>query len=297
MKSNWKLMILGGALVLAAGVAQAQEPPPGPPPDANMIGGGPEGMIGARMEILGFGEAPPGKVVTGAPYSAVAVTESKQTLADGNTIDRKVQSSLYRDSQGRTRRETALPGVGPLAASGQPHTFVMIHDPVARTAFVLHADQKVADQLSRPGNGQKHAGGFESKFQAHIQQEIANGTLIQEDLGVQTINGVSAQGTRYTKTIPAGKIGNAQPIVIISEHWYSPDLQIVVKSTRSDPRFGTTTYTITTLQRQEPAASLFAVPADYTVKQGGPHRLGRSINSIGPGGAAPAELPPPPPGE
>ncbi len=63
-------------------------------------------------------------------------------------------------------------------------------------------------------------------------EEIADGTLKKDDLGVQTINGVSAQGTRYTRTIPAGQIGNDKVIVIVSERWYSPDLQIVVKSTR-----------------------------------------------------------------
>ncbi len=70
--------------------------------------------MGGRMEILGFGEMHPGAVVAGAPYSAVAVVTSKQTLADGNSINRTTQSNLYRDSQGRTRRETTLPAAGPL---------------------------------------------------------------------------------------------------------------------------------------------------------------------------------------
>src|SRR5207249_9818645 len=85
--------------------------------------------------------------------------------------------------------------------------------------------------------------------------------LKTESLGTQTINSVTAQGTRYTRTIPAGQIGNEQPIIIVSERWYSPDLQIVVMSKRSDPRFGETTYQLTNLQRSEPAASLFQVPA------------------------------------
>jgi len=62
--------------------------------------------------------------------------------------------------------------------------------------------------------------------------------LKKEDLGVQTINGISAQGTRFTRTIAAGQAGNAKPIIITNERWYSPDLQIVIKTVRSDPRFG-----------------------------------------------------------
>ena len=304
MKSKWMLSVLSGALLLSAGALRAQEAPAGaPPPDAMGPAGGPggpEGPLGPRMEILGFGEMHPGKVVTGAPYSAVAVTETRQTLADGNTISRKVQANVFRDSQGRTRRETTLTGVGPLSATGASRTFVMIHDPVAATAFVLHQDTKVAEKLPARqgggGRGRKAPTDLQGKFEARMQGEIANGSLKKEDLGIQTINGISAQGTRFTKTIPAGQMGNDKPIVITSERWYSPDLQIVIKTTRNDPRFGETTYTVTNIQKQEPTAALFAVPADYTVKAGGVPGRGRMNRNGGPG-AAPAGQPPPPPGE
>jgi hypothetical protein len=266
MKMNRICVLASGVLLLGIPALRAQEPAvePPPPPDAFMHGG----PIGPRMEILGFGEMHPGKTVTGAPYSAVAVSETKQTLADGNVIDRKVQSNVYRDSQGRTRRETTFTGVGPLASSGQPRTMVSIHDPVASTAYVLHADTKVAEQLPVPpkrGNTANSAD-VRSRMDAHFQQEIANGTLKKEDLGAQTINGISAQGTRYTRTIPAGQIGNSNAMTVVNEEWYSPDLQLVVKSVRTDPRLGQVTYTLTNIQRTEPAASLFTVPSDYTVK-------------------------------
>jgi hypothetical protein len=105
-------------------------------------------------------------------------------------------------------------------------------------------------------------------MEARLQKEEASGAVKKETLGAQTIGGVNAEGTRITRTIAAGQIGNDKPIQIVFERWYSPDLQIVVKSTRTDPRFGTTTYTLKSVQRTEPAASLFAVPPDYTVQQG-----------------------------
>jgi hypothetical protein len=293
-KSEWVVPLLGSVLLLSSGVLRAQEPPPGPGPDLM----GPGGPIGGRMEILGFGEMHPGKVVTGAPYSAVAVIESTQTLSDGNTINRKVQTNVFRDSQGRTRREITLPAVGPLAASGQPRTFIMIFDPVATASYVLHPDTKVADKLpTSPAKG-KDPAKLEGKFEARMQEEIANGTLKKDDLGTQTINGLSAQGTRYTRTIPAGQVGNDKAIVIVSERWYSPDLQIVVKSTRTDPRLGQTSYTVTNVQRTEPAATLFAVPAGYTVQDAKPRFRGsrRGPGAPAPAGA-PADAPPPPPGE
>jgi hypothetical protein len=291
MKSKWIYLVLAGALSIGAQSTRAQEPP-GPPSGPGIRG--PGGPIGPRMEILGFGEMHPGKVVTGAPYSAVAVTETTQTLADGNTIDRKVQSNIYRDSQGRTRRETTFTGVGSLAASGQPHTMVMIHDPVAGTSYILHVDQKTADRLpARPAG--TNAGNLQGKFETRIQTEIANGTLKKDDLGTQTVNGISAQGTRYTHVIPAGQIGNANAITVVNEQWYSPDLQVVVKSTRTDPRMGQTTYTLTNIQRTEPTASLFTVPSDYAVKQANARRHGKG----GPGAPPPppADAPPAAPGE
>lgn len=296
MKSELTHILLGGALVLGTTFLRAQEPPPEPPPAPDFLM--PGGLMGPRMEILGFGEMHPGKVVTSAPYSAVGVTETIQTLSDGNTIDRIVQSNVYRDSQGRTRRETSFPAVGPLAASGQPHSVVMIHDPVSNTGYVLHSDTKIAEQLPTPPGGGKRPGGLQSKFQARIQTEISNGTLKKDDLGTQTISGISVQGTRYTRTIPAGQIGNAKPVVITNEQWYSPDLQVMVKIVRSDPRFGQTTYTLTNIQRSEPAASLFAVPSDYTVKQGTLHHGGKhGPGGEAPGGAPEAAVPPPPPGD
>src|ERR1043166_3142081 len=52
-----------------------------------------------------------GKTVKGAPYSAESVTESTQTLADGNRIINRITSAVYRDSEGRTRREQTLKGL------------------------------------------------------------------------------------------------------------------------------------------------------------------------------------------
>lgn len=287
MKTERIFLFGGAALLLGALSLHAQEPPtePPPPPDGFLAGG-------PRMEILGFGEMHPGKVITGAPYSAVAIAETRQTLADGNVIDRKVQTNVYRDTQGRTRHETTFSGVGPLAASGQARTMVRIHDPVSGTAYILHADTKVAEQLPIPPGGPKNKGNLQSRFEAHFQQEIANGALKKEDLGTQTINGLAAQGTRYTRTIPAGQIGNASPITVVNEMWYSTDLQVPVKIVRNDPRFGQTTYTLTNIQRMEPAASLFTVPSDYTVQQATVRGHGR--RGMGGPPPAPADAPPPP---
>jgi hypothetical protein len=290
----WTIGVAGVAFVLSGGLARAQDgiavgPPPGPaevlsaPPTLMMMQGDPVGMegpsttvMGERIELLGFDAGHGGKVVTGSPFGATTISKSTQTLADGNRIVRESQGSLYRDSQGRFRREAALPGIGPLP-SGHPKPFVSIHDPVAGTDIMLMPDIKVAHVIpSPPGNGKFAHNVFFStgqpgfKGEYHAQPKTGD-NVKTEDLGTQAIGDVVAKGTRYTRTIPAGAIGNENPIVVTSEDWYSSELQMVVSSKRNDPRFGESTYTLTNILRQEPDASLFTVPADYSVQQGPEH--------------------------
>jgi hypothetical protein len=286
-------LVLSGALLWSAGLAKAQEAAPPPPPPMAMLQtpGEEVGIIGERIEFMGFEGMHGGKVVTGAPFSGVAVSESTQTLADGNHITRKTQTNLFRDAQGRVRREVTLPAIGPLATPGEPKSFVFIHDPVANSSYILHPDMRSAEKLGKPFGGMR--GGMHGAMNGNMvyrkEEASADGNLKREDLGTQAFASVSAQGTRITRTIPAGEIGNDKPIQVISERWYSPELQIVVKSTRNDPRFGMTTYTVTNIQKTEPDASLFTIPADYTVKEGGRGPGGRHRHGVG------KEAPPPAP--
>src|SRR5260370_38446495 len=91
--------------------------------------------MGDRVELLGFEGMHGGKVVTGAQFSAVGVSESTQTLADGNHITRKTQTNLFRDSQGRFRKEVTLSGFGPLAAPRTPKSLEFSNDRGSDTNF------------------------------------------------------------------------------------------------------------------------------------------------------------------
>lgn len=266
-------LVLSGALVLSAAAVQAQRHGPDGPP------------FGAPMELMGFEGMHGGRVVKGAPFSATATSETTSTLQDGSVLHRTSQVSVYRDSQGRSRHEATFTGFGPLTASGAAKTMVSISDPVAGVHIMLDNENKVARTSAfhthgGTGANAQSAPAFEGKMQERLQQDEAAGLLKKESLGTQTINGLVAEGTRTTHTIPAGQIGNEKALQVVSERWYSADLQIVLKSTRTDPRFGTTTYTVTNIQRTEPAASLFTVPANFTLQTG-------SRRPGGPGGRAP----------
>ena len=88
-----------------------------------------------------------------------------------------------------------------------------------------------------------------------------------EDLGMKTINGVEAKGTRTTRVISAGREGNDQPLTVIHETWFSTALGIPVMSINDDPRVGTSTMELTDIERGEPDPALFQVPEGYTVKE------------------------------
>jgi hypothetical protein len=85
-------------------------------------------------------------------------------------------------------------------------------------------------------------------------------------LGTKDIDGVKAEGKSVAYTIPAGEVGNKNPITVTTESWYSPELQVTVYSKHSDPRSGDNIYRLANIKRAEPASTLFAVPSDYTVK-------------------------------
>lgn len=206
--------------------------------------------------------------VKGAPYSAQAVTEVDQTLADGNKIHRTTTAAVYRDSEGRTRNEPLIGGVGPLAPSDSPQ-LVMINDPVSGLNYLLDPARKSAIKTALPARNagtRRHAPGPGAAVR-HVPGGSAPAAQT-ESLATKQIEGVQAEGTRITTTVPAGQIGNDRPLAIVTERWYSPQLQAVVLMTHSDPRTGQNTYKLTKISLAEPDRSLFEVPAGYTVTQG-----------------------------
>ena len=114
------------------------------------------------------------------------------------------------------------------------------------------------------GNGPVHAG----TQGVQPAQQISLGDPKIDQLGSQMIAGVQAEGTRTTLTIPAGQIGNQNPLLIVTERWYSKNLEATVLAKHSDPRFGTSSYQLSNIQRTEPPASLFQIPSGYTIEEG-----------------------------
>ncbi|MFO7692164.1 MAG: hypothetical protein R6V57_03660 [Vicinamibacterales bacterium] len=229
--------------------------------------------------------------VIGAPYTAEAASESVQVLTDGNRIVRRSESRVYRDGKGRTRREELRP-------DGQVSS-IAISDPANGTSFMFDPAENVAhrNRVVTFTSSAGVAGGtpsnkeitltFSPDSKAHAELKTAQAENVtvtsrrrmgaadsagtsspatKQDLGEQVIEGVTTKGTRTTTVIPAGAIGNEQPITVTSEEWFSPDLKVLLMTKHADPRSGETTYRLTGITRGEPDPSLFELPAGVTIK-------------------------------
>ena len=371
-------------------VAAQQPPSTAPPPPDSLFYVSTAAPL--RLDVLGAEGVVPGGVVKDKPYSADSITESIQILADGNRITHKNQARVYRDSQGRTRREQTMGSLGVFQGPSAPITTITINDPVAGTTYFLDPAAHTARKLQRfrlelgggPGGGTATferavpppgdepsvaaatAGALPLPFppppaalepgtpvggaveirgvaradafgpaglpatdRANLEVELeyrkqelsrlherygndhpdvqrvqrvvdsltsilANMSIstrprvltpppddppatvaarafgpsesTTEDLGEQVLEGVLAHGTRETSTIPAGVLGNEREIVITSERWYSADIEAVVSSETSDPRFGETSYELVNVVRAEPAQDLFTLPPGYELQ-------------------------------
>jgi hypothetical protein len=195
------------------------------------------------------------------PYSATFEIKTVRTLADGTTITTTLKTKEARDSQGRTLHQTTrtMPG-------GSKLTETFVSDLNDRTTTNWSSASTVAsvDHLD-PGQIRPRSTVFPTKQQARPATARPNDQ--RETLGTKTILGLVAEGTRLTRVIPAGFEGNDRAMTIVFEQWKSPDLGIMLSSTRDDPRNGHITQEVTELDRGEPDPSLFQPPAGYTLQE------------------------------
>jgi hypothetical protein len=253
----------------------------------------------AAFSPVGVIEAVPLEPVTSVPnaaFSADAETEFTQVLGDGNRIERRYSSMVARDSQGRTRREEEIALVGPLAVDGPSPRLVTIVDSVAGQSYTLDDKQRVAyrNPVAMTKLHMRNAAGSVAATETQVMtwtapavgagagkpsltvsagQRVFAGDgaatkVTTESLGTKSIEGVMAEGSRTTSTIPAGAIGNLMPIEVVSERWYSKELQMPVLISRRDPRTGESVYRLRNIVKAEPPPDLFTIPSDYQIRGG-----------------------------
>jgi hypothetical protein len=148
-----------------------------------------------KMKMVG---AVKGMTVKGAPYSGEEVSETNQVLADGTRIHRENRATVYRDSEGRTRRET-------------PDN-ITITDPVANVTYFLDPKTMTGSKLSMasgnyafvrtmgPGGG---ANGEAATFSFHTTGDgpatiTVNGTPVDDKVFAEAMAKAKASGATQT---------------------------------------------------------------------------------------------------
>ena len=198
--------------------------------------------------------------ILNAPYSVVEETEHNQTLGDGTHMVIRSQTRLYRDSYGRTRKESFANRNE--TASNEPTT-IEIHDPVAGVAYTLFVQQRVARLIAPLAKFPTNPNAVRKP--PSPAQRVQPKTT-SENLGAQSIEGVLVDGVRNTTVYPEGFMGNDRPIQLVHETWVSPELGLTLQEKTTDPRFGDTITRVTSLNRSEPDPALFQVPPDYILQ-------------------------------
>jgi hypothetical protein len=232
------------------------------------------------------------RLVRDAPFSAELIIETVQPEKDGTSTPYQTAFVIYRDSQGRTRLDRMVEPSGSRATiSNQPQvsvvndhvagfTYVLEHRyQLARRRQLLSASNFSSEETPLVAGSDKPAGAGKRYMMLPPEGSAGAGgksdgaaawspglKTTKEPLGERNIEGVLAEGTRSTQTIPARALGNRQPLMIVDERWYSSDLQTVVLIKHTDPRFGESVYRLTNISRTEPIPTVFVVPPDYKTK-------------------------------
>jgi beta-lactamase regulating signal transducer with metallopeptidase domain len=200
--------------------------------------------------------------VPGAPFSAIAVQEMTQVLADGTSFERKTIEPIARDSQGRIRNERRQ--VLPASSTEVPDLLLVhLYDPNTRVNLYLNPSTHIAQhrifsgtELTVPPTNWAQVEPSDRRLPPNVREE---------DLGEDVIEGVSVHGYRRTVTYNEEESGIGRPLDVVDEYWYSEELHLDLILKHSDPRTGSLAITVTKLDLNQPAVELFVVPPEYKV--------------------------------
>jgi hypothetical protein len=289
---RYKATVAGYTLIATLGLAlavAAQGPPPPGESGPGRPGPGPGGPMAGSFEFGGLVGGFGGKTVTGKPFQAKFRIKRVVTLAN-NTITNNVTGVLARDSDGSTYRDVTLSEIGRLESSGKPREFVYIKNVTKMTDYIIDVPRGTYREF--PSRPRDSAGGDRAPDwtpQAGPKGGTGTDTVVDNPSATYSDPGTGAtykvDDRKVTRTIPAGTIGNQNDIVITSERWYSPDLDLVLQETHNDPRFGNSMYQLTNIG--SPSVSFTPDPSLKLLQGGNPRGHRRYRGSLAP--------PPPPP--
>lgn len=239
-------------------------------------------VIPSMFEPIATGGLLDNVLVKNKPLAADFESETVQILANGTSTRRGVTTKIYRDKDGRTRREQIVyPGGTVPANVAAP--IISIFDPVAFYSYSINPQARTAERLKLPltlALGAPLDNKIPLSIEVFRNDNSQGGTAqkytlekpLLEPLGKQTITGVTADGWRVTVKIPAGALGNAGPVESVYEMWLAIDLGMMIKFVARNPVSGEQTLLLKSISRADQSRSLFEVPAGYVLTEMGTRR-------------------------
>lgn len=219
------------------------------------------------------------KVVKNSPLAAEFQSQTVRILPNNTSqVVSRLATLVYRDRDGRTRREQRIQGAGTGQNGGATaaNPAIEIYDPVTGYGYILYPATRTAVRYKQPESSQRAAGVWDKVPQ---EIEISSNDRYSnnqnktykiappqiEILGSQQVHGVQAIGKRFIAKIPMNAIGNDLEVETAHEVWYAPSLKMLIKSSTRNPQAGEHTFQLTNISRVDQPASLFQIPADYRV--------------------------------
>jgi hypothetical protein len=227
----------------------------------NFIGSGDADLLGYNIPSL-----------TSLPFTGVIEAENSKTEADGKTTVRRFRTRVARDSYGRLRTDIDM---NPEGSAVNPQLLqISIYDPVSKTTKLIFPAAKVAIRQSTlpapPSHNRSKAPVIMTdSLPASIPADLPllNIDIHREDLGRETVDGVSLLYGRQTIRYPAGFGGNKDASSRVIDYWYSIELQAFVRVRQVGPGKSVHTLTLENISHQQPARALFQIPAGYHVDE------------------------------
>lgn len=213
----------------------------------------PPAYRGVRSLVSGVFVTP----IPNAPFSGIVEVLSKEPLDDGTTYTRHTLEHIARNTAGIIYNERRM--MMPPGFAGEPPLLsAHIYDPRTRQSTLYNPETRVARQIVLSGPPRPPAA---LAALGRPKDPLAK----EEDLGLQTIAGLSLHGVRTSKTVTMALSGAQHAIVVTDEYWFSADLSMYMIVKHNDPRSGEQIVAITQADRNEPDPARFAVPAGYRV--------------------------------
>lgn len=179
-------------------------------------------------------------VISGRPFQARYQQISTRKTADGQASQEILSGAVFRDNDGRIRKELRLPG-----APDEVIQIVLLADPANESIHVLDLQSKtfLKERFPAALKETRHELPFATK--EDLSEEDG------EALGERELEGLICHGHR-------SHLGDD-----VVEFWYSDDLREVLLEKRTS-RDEENTLRLFEIHRVEPDSELFSIPAGYS---------------------------------